>query len=379
MPRRPTSSAPSRERARSSPIRYFSHITARRKCCATSGGLAAKDVALDRSMIPLGSCTMKLNATAEMIPVTFPGFAALHPFVPGDQALGYRELCTGLERMLCAITGFDAVSLQPNAGSQGEYAGLLCIRRYHESRGEAGRDVCLIPASAHGTNPASAIMAGMRVVVVACDASGNVRSRGSGAQGPRVQRTPRGADDHLSLHPRRVRGGHRRHLQRRPRARRTGVHGRSEPQRDGGAVPARAYRGRRLAHQPAQDVLHPARRRRAGDGPDRSAIASRAVPSGPPGRRRGQSRRRPVGHGRHRVGGAVGVGRDPADIVGVYRHDGRARAAAGHRGRDPQRELRGGAARRRVSRSVHRRDVPRACTRGRADSWRTSASSTSAR
>ena len=136
--------------------------------------LAAKDVALDRSMIPLGSCTMKLNATAEMIPVTFPGFAALHPFVPEDQALGYRELCTGLERMLCAITGFDAVSLQPNAGSQGEYAGLLCIRRYHRSRGEDGRDVCLIPASAHGTNPASAIMAGMRVVVVACDANGNV-------------------------------------------------------------------------------------------------------------------------------------------------------------------------------------------------------------
>ena len=139
--------------------------------------LAAKDVALDRSMIPLGSCTMKLNATAEMIPVTFPGFAALHPFVPADQAEGYRELCTGLERMLCAITGFDAVSLQPNAGSQGEYAGLLCIRRYHESRGEGGRDVCLIPASAHGTNPASAIMAGMRVVVVDCDESGNVDLR----------------------------------------------------------------------------------------------------------------------------------------------------------------------------------------------------------
>ena len=136
--------------------------------------LAAKDLALDRSMIPLGSCTMKLNATAEMIPVTFPGFAALHPFVPADQALGYRELCAGLERMLCAITGFDAVSLQPNAGSQGEYTGLLCICRYHRSRGEGGRDVCLIPASAHGTNPASAIMAGMRVVVVACDANGNV-------------------------------------------------------------------------------------------------------------------------------------------------------------------------------------------------------------
>ena len=139
--------------------------------------LASKDVALDRAMIPLGSCTMKLNATAEMIPVTFPGFGALHPFVPPDQALGYRELCTGLERMLCAITDFDAVSLQPNAGSQGEYTGLLCIRRYHESRGEGRRDVCLIPASAHGTNPASAIMAGMRVVVVACDESGNVDLR----------------------------------------------------------------------------------------------------------------------------------------------------------------------------------------------------------
>ena len=136
--------------------------------------LAVKDVALDRSMIPLGSCTMKLNAAAEMIPITFPGFANLHPFVPDDQALGYRELCVGLERMLCTITGFDAVSLQPNAGSQGEFAGLLCIRRYHESRGEGDRDVCLIPASAHGTNPASASMAGMRVVVVDCDSSGNV-------------------------------------------------------------------------------------------------------------------------------------------------------------------------------------------------------------
>ena len=136
--------------------------------------LAVKDVALDRSMIALGSCTMKLNAAAEMMPVTFPGFAEMHPFAPRDQALGYRELCQDLERMLCTITGFDAVSLQPNAGSQGEFAGLLCIRRYHESRGEPERDVCLIPESAHGTNPASANMAGMRVVVVACDASGNV-------------------------------------------------------------------------------------------------------------------------------------------------------------------------------------------------------------
>jgi glycine dehydrogenase len=136
--------------------------------------LATKDIALDRSMIPLGSCTMKLNATTEMIPITWPEFAGLHPFVPADQAGGYRELMAELEAMLCELTGFDAVSLQPNAGSQGEYAGLLAIRKYHEDRGEGGRNVCLIPSSAHGTNPASAHMAGMKVVVVGCDENGNV-------------------------------------------------------------------------------------------------------------------------------------------------------------------------------------------------------------
>jgi glycine dehydrogenase len=136
--------------------------------------LADKDLALDRSMIPLGSCTMKLNATAEMIPITWPQFAHLHPFAPSDQVEGYLELVADLERMLCAVTGYDAASLQPNAGSQGEYAGLLMIHAYHQSRGESHRDVCLIPASAHGTNPASAQMAGMRIVVVGCDAGGNV-------------------------------------------------------------------------------------------------------------------------------------------------------------------------------------------------------------
>ena len=136
--------------------------------------LADRDIALDRAMIPLGSCTMKLNATSEMIPVTWPEFAELHPFAPPDQAAGYGELVADLERMLCAATGYAAVSLQPNAGSQGEYAGLLVIQAYHASRGEGHRDVCLIPASAHGTNPASAQMAGMRVVVVACDGEGNV-------------------------------------------------------------------------------------------------------------------------------------------------------------------------------------------------------------
>ncbi|EZH77474.1 glycine dehydrogenase [Ectopseudomonas composti] len=136
--------------------------------------LADKDLALDRSMIPLGSCTMKLNAASEMIPVTWPEFGNLHPFAPVEQAAGYTQLTSELEAMLCAATGYDAVSLQPNAGSQGEYAGLLAIRAYHMSRGDDQRDICLIPQSAHGTNPATASMAGMRVVVTACDARGNV-------------------------------------------------------------------------------------------------------------------------------------------------------------------------------------------------------------
>jgi glycine dehydrogenase len=136
--------------------------------------LADRDLALDRSMIPLGSCTMKLNATTEMIPITWPAFARIHPYAPPSQAEGYRDMIDDLAQALGAITGYDAVSLQPNAGSQGELAGLLAIRAYHESRGEPGRDVCLIPSSAHGTNAASAVMAGMRVVVVATDNAGNI-------------------------------------------------------------------------------------------------------------------------------------------------------------------------------------------------------------
>ena len=136
--------------------------------------LADKDIALDRAMIPLGSCTMKLNATAEMLPITWPEFSSIHPFAPADQTRGYRAMIDDLESMLCASTGYDAISLQPNAGSQGEYAGLLAIRGYHESRGDSQRNVCLIPSSAHGTNPASAQMCGMKVVVVKCDEQGNV-------------------------------------------------------------------------------------------------------------------------------------------------------------------------------------------------------------
>ncbi|MFZ5958763.1 aminomethyl-transferring glycine dehydrogenase [Pseudomonas knackmussii] len=136
--------------------------------------LEGKDLALNQAMIPLGSCTMKLNATSEMIPITWPEFANLHPFVPREQAEGYRLLIDELESWLRAITGFDAICMQPNSGAQGEYAGLLAIRKFHESHGEGHRNICLIPSSAHGTNPASAIMASMRVVIVECDKEGNV-------------------------------------------------------------------------------------------------------------------------------------------------------------------------------------------------------------
>nr|MDJ0877995.1 aminomethyl-transferring glycine dehydrogenase subunit GcvPB [Halieaceae bacterium] len=136
--------------------------------------LESKDIALNRAMIPLGSCTMKLNATTEMVAITWPEFGRMHPYAPEDQAAGYRQLVDELEHMLLECTGYDAISMQPNAGAQGEYAGLLTIRRYHESRGDHDRNICLIPSSAHGTNPASAAMAGMKVVIVECDKHGNV-------------------------------------------------------------------------------------------------------------------------------------------------------------------------------------------------------------
>ena len=136
--------------------------------------LSDRDLALDRTMIPLGSCTMKLNATSEMIPITWPAFNSIHPFAPVDQSAGYATLIESLSKWLVSVTGYDAVSLQPNAGSQGEFAGLLAIRNYLDSKGEQSRDICLIPSSAHGTNAASAVMAGMKVIVIACDENGNV-------------------------------------------------------------------------------------------------------------------------------------------------------------------------------------------------------------
>ena len=152
----------------------FSQIQSETDMLRYLRSLADKDLALDRTMIPLGSCTMKLNATAEMIPITWPEFSNMHPFAPAEQCAGYKILIDRLSAALCEITGYDSISLQPNSGAQGEFAGLLAIRAYHQANGQPQRNVCLIPASAHGTNPASANLAGMEVVVVASDANGNV-------------------------------------------------------------------------------------------------------------------------------------------------------------------------------------------------------------
>jgi Glycine cleavage system protein P (pyridoxal-binding), C-terminal domain len=139
--------------------------------------LEDKDIALNKSMIPLGSCTMKLNATSEMIPISWPIVNSIHPFVPKQQSQGYKIIIDKLKDMLCKITGFDEVSLQPNAGAQGELAGLMTIKAFLEATGESSRDICLIPSSAHGTNPASAILAGMRVEIIKCDENGNVDTK----------------------------------------------------------------------------------------------------------------------------------------------------------------------------------------------------------
>ena len=240
--------------------------------------LERKDIGLDTSMIPLGSCTMKLNAASEMLPITWPEFAKLHPFAPVEQAAGYQQIFRELEAALCEITGFAAVSLQPNSGAQGEFAGLMVIRAYHRDRGDAHRDVVLIPASAHGTNPASAVMAGMRVVVVASDERRQHRRRRSARRRPTQHARPAGgADGDVSVHARRLRGEHPGHLRDRPRARRPGVHGRREHERAGRADEPGGDRRRRLPPEPAQDVQHSARRRRPGHGADWRRGAPRAV------------------------------------------------------------------------------------------------------
>ena len=312
--------------------------------------LEDKDIALNRSMIPLGSCTMKLNATAEMIPITLPGFADIHPFAPADQTQGYLELIERLPSWLCAVTGFAAVSLQPNAGSQGEYAGLLAIRAWHEARGEAQRDICLIPSSAHGTNPASAAMAGMQVVVVGCDRDGNVDLADLRAKAEQARRPAGGADGDLSQHAWRVRGGDPRHLRRRPCAWRAGLHGRRQHERAGRAdLPAAI--GADVCHLNLHKTFcipH------GGGGPGVGPIGVAAhlaphLPNHPLRPDAGPA----TGFGPCQRG-AVRQRDDPADLLRVYPHDGRGRAEARDRGGDPERQLRRGAAARALSGAVPR-------------------------
>ncbi len=241
--------------------------------------LSDRDLALDRSMIPLGSCTMKLNATAEMVPITWPEFANIHPFVPADQAQGYAELIADLSAKLCEITGYDAISVQPNSGAQGEYAGLLVIRAYHISRGEPQRTVCLIPSSAHGTNPASAQMAGMNVVVVNCDGDGNVDLAD-------LRKKAEQYSSHLAAVMVTYPSTHGvfesadlRDLQRRSCPRRTGLSRRRQPQRASRPCTAGRIWRRHWASQSPQNLLHPAWRGRPWHGPDRREKASYSVPA----------------------------------------------------------------------------------------------------
>ena len=327
--------------------------------------LADRDLALDRTMIPLGSCTMKLNATAEMEPITWPEFGRIHPYAPLEQAQGYLELFHDLEQWLAEITGYDAISLQPNAGSQGEYAGLLAIRKYHASRGDTGRDVCLIPASAHGTNAASAAMAGMKVVVVACDGDGNVDVGDLKAKA--VEHSDRlGAL--MATYPS-THGVYEEQI--RDICAVVHEHG-GQVYLDGanlnalvGVARAREVRRRRVAPQPAQDVLHPARRRRSGRGADRRARAPRAVPAEQPAAAGSRPDRVRC---RRDQRGSVGFGGHPADPVDVRPDDG---CGGSHRAPRTSR-----SSTRTTSRAGSRRTT-RCCTRARTDSSRTSASSTS--
>ena len=316
--------------------------------------LERKDVGLDRSMIPLGSCTMKLNAASEMIPVTWPEFSAVHPFAPLDQVQGYAQVISELEQALAEITGFAAVSLQPNSGAQGELAGLMVIRAYHHSRGEAKRDVVLIPSSAHGTNPASAVMAGLKVVVVATDANGNVDVADLKAKAEQHRdRLAALMVTYPSTH-----GVFEDAIQeicaRHPPVRRPGVHGRREHERAGGADEPGGDRRRRLPPEPAQDVCDSAWRRRPRHGTDRRGGASGAVSSGPSGR----ARRRLRSHSR-RVSGALGIGEHSADFLRLHPHARRRRHDQRHEARDSERELHQEAARAALRRALHaRRTAP---------------------
>ena len=302
--------------------------------------LQARDLSLAHSMIPLGSCTMKLNATSEMVPVTWPELGKLHPFAPADQARGYHEMFAELERWLAEITGFAAVSLQPNSGAQGEYAGLLTIRAYHQSRGDAHRDVCLIPVSAHGTNPASAVMAGFRVVAVACDAHGNIdvadlrqkAAQNAASLGALMVTYPstHGVFEEAIREICRV------------------VHENGgQVYMDGANMNAQV--GLTRPADIGADVCHLNLHKtfcipHGGGGPGMGPIAVAAAPRAVPARAPGGEDRRREGL-RLGGGGAVGEREHPLHQLGLHPHDGGRGPEEGHRGRDPQRQLHGEAAR----------------------------------
>jgi glycine dehydrogenase len=262
--------------------------------------LESRDLSLTTSMISLGSCTMKLNATAEMAPVSYPGFANMHPFAPVAQAKGYGEMIRRLEGWLCQVTGFAACSMQPNAGSQGEYAGLLAIRGYHHARGDIEARRLFDPDVGARHEPGIRRARGHAHRRRPLRRQGQHRRRGSAGQGRGAQGHAVVHHGHVPVDARRVRGVDQGHLQDRPRPRRPGVPRRREHERDGRPVPAGRHRRRRLSPEPAQDVLHSARRRRSGHGTDLRRGAPRAVLAG-------ASRRvdRTLGRGRG-VGGAVG-------------------------------------------------------------------------
>ena len=294
--------------------------------------LSDRDLALDRAMIPLGSCTMKLNATAEMIPLTWPAFANLHPFAPREQAAGYHALFKRLEQWLCDITGYDAISLQPNSGAQGEYAGLLAIRAYHAARREPHRKVCLIPSSAHGTNPASASMAGMEVVVVACDARGDVD-----VNDLHVKAAQHSKDlaaimiTYPSTH-----GVFEEHI--REICDIVHDHG-GQVYLDGANMNAQVGLSRPGDY--GADVSHLNLHKtfcipHGGGGPGMGPIGVKAhlEPFLP-----GHPATGGAGGGRAGVGGAVRLGVDPDHLLHLHSDDGRRRPDARHRDRDPQRQL----------------------------------------
>ena len=311
--------------------------------------LERKDIGLDTSMIPLGSCTMKLNAATEMIPVTWPAFSRVHPFVPPAQVVGYQTVFAELESALKTITGLAAVSLQPNSGAQGEFAGLMVIRAYHRARGDGHRNVVLIPASAHGTNPATAAMAGMRIVIVNCDAEGNVDLVDLKAKAIHH-------DSHLNAlmitYPS-THGVFEEAVQEicdivHAHGGQVYMDG-AKHERAGGTHESRSDRGRRVPPEPAQDVRHPSRRWRSRHGADRGRRTPRAVPA--------WSRDHPDrGRRRHPgdVGGTMGERQHRADLVRLYQDARSDRCRASDPHRDSQRQLLEVAPRRALQRALHR-------------------------